>query len=118
FQSIDQACVARGAASEGAAVDAFLAESISRREARAGSLRARAAAGPALSDDEQAQLEDLERAIPDLARRDFPLLLQVRQAGAVAGMTPDQLQGLCGARFSGLLAEARRGLDAIALPPP
>jgi hypothetical protein len=118
FQAIDQACVARGAVSEGGAVEAFLAESISRREARAASLRGRAAAGPALSEAEQAELEDLDLAIPDLARRDFPLLLQVRQAGAVAGMTPDQLQGLCGARFTGLLAEARRGLDDIAPAPP
>ncbi len=118
FQAIDQACRARGTPSEADTVEAFLAESIAHREARVASLRARAAAAAALSDAEQAELEDIELALPDLARRDFPLLLQVRQAGAVAGMTPDQLQGLCGARFTGLLAEARRSLDAIAPPPP
>lgn len=114
FQAIDQACVASGAASEADAVEAFFSESVSRREARAASLRSLAAAGPPLPADARAELEDLELALPALRRRDFPLLLRARQSGAVADMSPDQLQGLCGARFSGLLAEARRGLDAIA----
>jgi hypothetical protein len=113
FQSLNRVCVARGAPDQSADIEALLDASVARWEARAASIRARAAAGRPVLPTQEGEAEDIEHALIAMRGRDVPWQMRARQDGAVAAMSPDQLDGLCGGRLTGLLQQAREAVGRV-----
>ncbi len=113
LQTANAFCVARGAPDLDASIEAFLAESVAARVARADSIRRREAAGTFLLPTERGELEDLDHALPVLAARPAQPEAQAAQAAGLGNMTPEQLDGLCAGRLADRIIQARTGLLMI-----
>ncbi|MFY2764363.1 hypothetical protein [Arenimonas sp. MALMAid1274] len=110
FKALNAACIARGQPDLSVEIQAFLAESIASREARAAALQARVASGGELSAAEQVEVDQILGALPALKAGDYPVGLADRQAGAVRDMTREQLDTLCAGRLPGIVAGARQAV--------